>query len=131
MGGLPASGLRLTICHIEIVQSGTSEKVGLVISTVSYFSTSYGIALIKVPQVAGMLVSVVPCYFLMTFLGGHYPKNYARRIAQHSDAATSIASASLSHLMLVHAFNAHSSQVEAVVFHCAGACEKAKLVVAR
>lgn len=92
---------------IETLQSGTSEKVGLVISTVSYFVTSYVVALIKVPQIAGMLVSVVPCYFLMTFVGGYYIKKYARRIDQHSNAATSIASSSLSHLMLVHAFNAH------------------------
>lgn len=97
---------------IEIVQSGTSEKVELVIFIVSYFLTSYGVALVKVPQVAGMLVSVLPCYFLMAFLGAHYLKNYTRRIAQHSDAATSIASLSLSHLMLVHAFNAHSCQVD-------------------
>ncbi|CAG8203841.1 unnamed protein product [Penicillium salamii] len=92
---------------IEVVQSGTSEKVGLVISTVSYFVTSYVVAFIKVPQIAGMLVSVVPCYFLMTFIGGYYIRKYAGRISKHSDAATSIASSSLSHLMLVHAFNAH------------------------
>ncbi|KAJ5361381.1 hypothetical protein N7541_002225 [Penicillium brevicompactum] len=92
---------------IEVVQSGTSEKVGLVISTVSYFVTSYVVAFIKVPQIAGMLVSVVPCYFLMTFVGGYYIRKYAGRISGHSDAATSIASSSLSHLMLVHAFNAH------------------------
>jgi ATP-binding cassette subfamily B (MDR/TAP) protein 1 len=91
---------------IEVVQSGTSEKVGLVISTVSYFVTSYVVAFIKVPQIAGMLVSVVPCYFLMTFVGGYYIKKYAGRITERSNAATSIASSSLSHLMLVHAFNA-------------------------
>jgi ATP-binding cassette subfamily B (MDR/TAP) protein 1 len=93
---------------IEVVQSGTSEKVGLVISTVSYFITSYIVAFLKVPQIAGMLVSVVPCYFFMTFVGGYYIKKYAGRITEHSNAATSIASSSLSHLMLVHAFNAHA-----------------------
>jgi ABC-type multidrug transport system fused ATPase/permease subunit len=92
---------------IEVVQSGTSEKVGLVISTVSYFVTSYIVAFIKVPQIAGMLISVVPCFFLMTFVGGHYIKKYGGRISQRSNSATSIASSSLSHLMLVHAFNAH------------------------
>ncbi|OGE56376.1 hypothetical protein PENARI_c003G08092 [Penicillium arizonense] len=92
---------------IEVVQSGTSEKVGLVISTVSYFVTSYVVAFIKVPQIAGMLMSVVPCFFAMTYVGGYYIKKYGGLISQRANAATSIASSSLSHLMLVHAFNAH------------------------
>lgn len=92
---------------IEVVQSGTSEKVGITIGSISYFVTSYIIAFIKVPVIAGMLVSVVPCYFFMSFAGGHYVKKYAGRIAQHANAATSVASSSLSHLMLVHAFNAN------------------------
>lgn len=92
---------------IEVVQSGTSEKVGMTIMSISYFVTSYIIAFIKVPVIAGMLVSVVPCYFFMSFAGGHYVKKYASRIAEHANAATSVASSSLSHLMLVHAFNAN------------------------
>ncbi|KAF5227220.1 hypothetical protein FANTH_14824, partial [Fusarium anthophilum] len=74
---------------IEVVQSGTSEKAGILISTVSYFVTSYIVAFTKAPKIAGMLVSVVPCYFLMS----------------HVDAATTIASSSLSHLPLVYAFS--------------------------
>ncbi|KAF5227587.1 hypothetical protein FANTH_14730, partial [Fusarium anthophilum] len=42
---------------IEVVQSGTSEKVGILISTVSYFVTSYIVAFTKAPKIAGMLVS--------------------------------------------------------------------------
>ncbi|KAJ5091586.1 hypothetical protein NUU61_006456 [Penicillium alfredii] len=95
------------VSDIEVVQSGTSEKVGIVISTVSYFVTSYIVAFIKVPAIAGMLVSVVPCYFFMSLAGGYYIKKYANGITTHVNAATSIASSSLSHLMLVHAFNAH------------------------
>lgn len=106
--GLPAGDVvsRL-VSDIEIVQSGTSEKVGLVISTVSYFIASYVVAFIKVPAIAGMLVSVVPCYFFMTFVGGYLIKRYGGRIAEHVNTATSIASSSLSHLTLVHAFNSH------------------------
>lgn len=93
------------VSDIQIVQSGTSEKVGLVISTVSYFVTSYVVAFIKVPEIAGMLVSVVPCYFFMSCVGGHYIKKYGSQINENISAATSIASSSLSHLALVHAFN--------------------------
>ncbi|KAF7717209.1 Uncharacterized protein PECH_004063 [Penicillium ucsense] len=92
---------------IQVVQAGTSEKVGLVISTLSYFVTAYIVAFIKVPQIAGMLVSVVPCFFLMSLVGGHYIKKYASQIDEHVGAATSIASSSLSHLPLVHAFSSN------------------------
>ncbi|KEY81370.1 ABC multidrug transporter Mdr4 [Aspergillus fumigatus] len=54
-----------------------------------------------------MLVSVVPCFFLMALGGGHYIKKFAGRLAEKVNAATSIASSSLSHLTLVHAFNAN------------------------
>lgn len=108
------------VSDIEVVQSGTSEKVGLVVSTVSYFVTSYIVAFIKVPQIAGMLVSVVPCYFFMSYVGGYYIKKYAGRITVHVNAATSIASSSLSHLTLVHAFNSHERLEKLYADHLAG-----------
>ena len=105
---LPAGDvLSRLVADIELVQSGTSEKVGIVIGSISYFVTSYIIAFMKVPVIAGMLVSVVPCYCFMSFAGGHYIKKYAGRIAHNANAATSVASSSLSHLKLVHAFNAN------------------------
>ncbi|KAJ5204515.1 uncharacterized protein N7498_005394 [Penicillium cinerascens] len=106
--GLPAGDvISRLVSDVEVLQSGTSEKVGIVISTVSYFVASYVVAFIKVPQIAGMLVSVVPCYFAMTYVGGYFIKKYAGRITEHVNAATSIASSSLSHLPLVHAFNSN------------------------
>ncbi|KAJ5806581.1 uncharacterized protein N7503_004183 [Penicillium pulvis] len=108
------------VSDIEVIQSGTSEKVGIVISTVSYFVTSYIVAFIKVPQIAGMLVSVVPCYFIMSYGGGYYIKKYAGRITEHVNAATSIASSSLSHLTLVHAFNSHERLERLFAAHLSG-----------
>ncbi|OOG00831.1 hypothetical protein ASPCADRAFT_159149 [Aspergillus carbonarius ITEM 5010] len=95
------------VSDIETVQMGSSEKVGLVIATVSYFVTSYIVAFIKVPKIAGILISVVPCFLLMSLVGGHFIKKYASRVTANINAATSIASSSLSHLTLVHAFNAN------------------------
>jgi ABC-type multidrug transport system fused ATPase/permease subunit len=95
------------VSDVEVIQSGTSEKVGLVITTISYFVASYIVAFIKVPKIAGMLISVVPCFMVMSLLGGHYIKKYGGRIAENIGSATSIASSSLSHLTLVHAFNAN------------------------
>lgn len=108
------------VSDIEVIQSGTSEKVGIVISTVSYFVTSYIVAFIKVPQIAGMLISVVPCYFIMSYGGGYYIKKYSGRITEHVNAATSIASSSLSHLTLVHAFNSHERLEKLFAAHLSG-----------
>ncbi|KKA23303.1 ABC transporter [Rasamsonia emersonii CBS 393.64] len=109
----PGDVVSRLVTDIEVVQSGTSEKVGIYISTISYFVASYVVAFTKVAAIAGMLVSVVPCYFLMAFVGGHYIQKYASRIAEHANAATSVASSSLSHLPLVHAFNANQ-RLEAI-----------------
>lgn len=106
---------------IEVVQSGTSEKVGLVLTTISYFVASYVVAFIKVPRIAGMLISVVPCFFVMSLVGGHYVKKFAGKISESANAATSIASSSLSHLTLVHAFNANERLERRFAGYLAGA----------
>ncbi|PLB53196.1 putative ABC multidrug transporter [Aspergillus steynii IBT 23096] len=95
------------VSDIETVQSGTSEKVGIYIATLSYFVTAYVVAFIKVPIVAAILIAIVPCFFAMALLGGHFTSRYGNRVGKHVDRATSIASSSLSHLRIVHAFNAH------------------------
>ncbi|KAL4882070.1 P-loop containing nucleoside triphosphate hydrolase protein [Aspergillus karnatakaensis] len=94
------------VSDIETLQSGTSEKVGIYIATVSYFVTAYVVAFIKVPVIAGILVAVVPCFFAMVFVGGHYTSKYGKRISERVDAATGIAASALSHLKIVHAFGA-------------------------
>ncbi|KMU86166.1 leptomycin B resistance protein pmd1 [Coccidioides immitis H538.4] len=96
------------VSDIEVIQAGTSEKVGLFIGTISYCVAAFIVAFLKVPVIAAMLLSVIPVYFLMAFGGGHYLKKYTKRINVHVDAATSITSSSLSHMGLVHAFNANT-----------------------
>ncbi|KAF5024642.1 hypothetical protein F66182_3264 [Fusarium sp. NRRL 66182] len=116
--GLPSGDvISRLVRDIEVVQSGTSEKVGILISTVSYFVTSYIVAFMKAPKIAGMLVSVVPCYFLMSYVGGYFIKRYATRINTHVDAATTIASSSLSHLPLVYAFTAGDRLIKMFSHH--------------
>ncbi|KAH8431053.1 ABC transporter ATP-binding protein [Aspergillus melleus] len=95
------------VSDIETVQSGTSEKVGIYIATLSYFVTAYVVAFIKVPIIAAILISIVPCFFAMALVGGHFTSKYGNRVGKHVERATSIASSSLSHLRIVHAFNAH------------------------
>ncbi|KAL1306335.1 hypothetical protein AAFC00_005052 [Neodothiora populina] len=91
---------------LEAIQTGTSEKVGICIGSVSYFVASYVVAFIKDAKLAGMLVSLVPAYFLMTFIGSHFIKKYSGRVSDNIALATSIASESLSKIQLVQAFGA-------------------------
>ncbi|CAG8089105.1 unnamed protein product [Penicillium olsonii] len=94
------------VSDIETLQSGTSEKVGIYLATLSYFVTAYVVAFIKVPIIAGILIAAIPCFFAMALVGGHLAARYGARVTKNVDLATSIASSSLSHLKIVHAFNA-------------------------
>ncbi|KAI0416691.1 multidrug/pheromone exporter, ABC superfamily [Xylaria grammica] len=92
---------------ITTIKNGTSEKVGVYLGVVSLFITSYIIAFIKEPRLAGILVSLVPAFLLMTFGGGHFVGKYATRASEHIASASSIALESLSNVMVVHAFRAN------------------------
>ncbi|TGZ80675.1 multidrug resistance protein 1 [Ascodesmis nigricans] len=91
---------------LEIIQTGTSEKVGIAISSLSYFIAAYIVAFIKDAKLAGALCSIFPAFLAMALIGGKFIKKYTARMSDHIAAATSIASESLSNMQIVHAFNA-------------------------
>lgn len=93
---------------LQSIQTGTSEKVGICISSFSYFVAAYVVAFIKAPALAGMLISIVPAFLLMALGGGHWVKKYASAGADHVAAATGVASAGLSNMTIVHAFGANA-----------------------
>lgn len=92
---------------LQTIQTGTSEKVGICIASLSYFVASYIVAFIKSAKLAGMLFSLVPAYLLMALVGGHFTQKYSGKVSDHVAAATAIASAGLSNLPLVQAFGAN------------------------
>ncbi|KAF6806685.1 ABC multidrug transporter [Colletotrichum sojae] len=91
---------------ITAIQSGTSEKVGVVISALSFFVTVFVIAFTKQPRLAGMLVSMFPAFMLSSFFGGAYIAKYSGAVTQAVASASSIASEALSHVSVVQAFGA-------------------------
>lgn len=93
---------------IQSIRSGTSEKVGIFISTLSFFATAYIVAFIKDYRLAAMLISLIPAYFLMSFIGSHYIEKYSGLMSDHAASAASIASEALSNIVVVHAFGANS-----------------------
>lgn len=92
---------------INAIKDGTSEKVGVYLGVLSLFVASYIIAFIKGARLAGILVSLVPAFLIMTFGGGHYIGKYATLASEHIASASSIALESLSSVMVVHAFRAN------------------------
>ncbi|GKT40535.1 ABC transporter 1 [Colletotrichum spaethianum] len=91
---------------ITAIQSGTSEKVGIVICSLSFFVTVFIIAFTKQPKLAGMLVSMFPAFMLSSFVGGGYITRNAGRMSEAIGKASSIASEALSHISVVQAFGA-------------------------
>ncbi|GAB1312646.1 hypothetical protein MFIFM68171_02856 [Madurella fahalii] len=88
------------------VQAGTSEKVGILIASISFFVACYVVAFIKQPKLAGILVSLIPAFLLMALGGGYFVQKYMARSSGGVAAASSIASEALQHVAVVQAFGA-------------------------
>jgi ABC-type multidrug transport system fused ATPase/permease subunit len=93
---------------IATIQAGTTEKVGICICTASFFVTAYIVAFILDAKLAGMLVSLVPAFMLMSFVGSKYINEYSGRMSDHIASASSIASEGLSNVTIVQAFGANA-----------------------
>ncbi|KAI9650512.1 hypothetical protein NHQ30_000528 [Ciborinia camelliae] len=89
---------------IQTIRSGTSEKVGIVLSSLSFFVTAYIVAFIKDSKLAAMLLSLIPAYFVMSFTGTYYIEKYSGLMSDHAATAASIASEALSNIVVVQAF---------------------------
>ncbi|KAI0114772.1 putative ABC transporter [Daldinia grandis] len=93
---------------INVIKSGTSEKVGVYMGSLAMFITSYVVAFIKNAKLAGILVSLVPAFMLMSLVGGRFIGKFSGQASQHVASASSIALESLSNIMVVHAFRANN-----------------------
>ncbi|KAK7427299.1 hypothetical protein QQZ08_006236 [Neonectria magnoliae] len=103
-----ASGQVSSRLHGDItaVQAGTSEKVGNIITTISFFITVFVIAFTQQPKLAGILVCMLPAFLISGLLGGRYLGKYVGLQNDAIASASSIASEALSHVAVVQAFGA-------------------------
>ncbi|KAJ5825113.1 ABC transporter integral membrane type 1 [Penicillium robsamsonii] len=92
---------------IQTIRSGTAEKVGICISSFSFFVTAYIVAFIKDSILAAMLLSLIPAYFIMSFVGSYYIEKYTGRMSDYAASAAAIASEALNNIVVVHAFGAN------------------------
>jgi ABC-type multidrug transport system fused ATPase/permease subunit len=91
---------------IQAVQTGTCEKVGIYIASVSFFISAYVVAFIKEARLAGMLISLVPAFLLVAIVGGGFFQKYSGRMSDAVTSTSCIASEALSHIAVVKAFGA-------------------------
>ena len=105
--GLPPGEVASRLsADVQAVRSGTSEKVGICLSSLSFFVTAYVVAFVKDYGLAALLVWLAPAYFLLSFVGSHYVEKYSGLVADHAAAAASVASEALSNVVVVQAFSA-------------------------
>jgi ABC-type multidrug transport system fused ATPase/permease subunit len=113
---LPAGEVSARITdEISVVQQGTNEKVGIVISSVSFVITAYVVAFIKNPKLAGMLVSLTPAYLIMALGGGYFVQKYVGHSMSTMAKASSVALEAISNTMVVHTFSANARLEEKFV----------------
>lgn len=89
---------------IRAIQESTSEKIGIVVTSISYFVGAYGIAFALNAKLAALLFTMIPAYLLMGAVCSYFINMYNREISEYTDRATSIASEALSNIKLVQAF---------------------------
>ncbi|KAM0219721.1 hypothetical protein ACHAPA_003791 [Fusarium lateritium] len=91
---------------IQAIQSGTSEKVGIIIGCTSFFVSSYVVAFVKNTTLAGILVSLVPAFMLLAVVGSMFTAKFATAMSEKIASASSIASEALANIPVVQAFGA-------------------------
>ena len=91
---------------IQTIQSGTSEKAGIVIAVSSFFISAYGVAFARDAKLAAILICLIPAFFIKAAVGSIFTQRFTGRISDAVASASSIAQETLAHLPVVHAFGA-------------------------
>jgi ATP-binding cassette, subfamily B (MDR/TAP), member 1 len=106
---------------VQAIETGTSEKVGVFLTCISFCITAYVIAFIKDAKLAGMLISLIPAFLIMTVVGGFHIQKYSTKMADYFASASAIASEGLSNVGLVHALGAQARLEEKFKGHLTSA----------
>lgn len=91
---------------IQVIQAGTSEKVGICIACSSFFLSSYAVAFSRDYKLAAMLFFLIPAFLLMAAVASIFTRKYTSRMLGAIAAASSIAQEALSNIAVVQAFGA-------------------------
>ncbi|TQV96040.1 SPX domain-containing protein [Cordyceps javanica] len=104
---------------MQTIQSGTSEKVGICIACTSFFVTAYAVGFAKDAKLAGMLISLIPAFLLLSVVGSYFTQKFTTAMSNAIASASSVAQETLSHIAVVQAFSA-GPRLEARFAACMG-----------
>jgi ABC-type multidrug transport system fused ATPase/permease subunit len=92
------------------VQSGTAEKVGIFLQSVSYFVTAFIVGFILNARLTGILfAAVIPSMTLVVITGTTVLNRYSKDSAESITTASTIAEAAIKAVQVVQAFDAFDS----------------------
>ncbi|KAK5739306.1 hypothetical protein LTR17_005412 [Elasticomyces elasticus] len=90
---------------VDVIHAGCSEKVGIFIQSMSYFSAAMVVGFILSPRLTGILLAaVIPALVIVTTGTRHYGSIYSKKTATHGAAANSIVENALRSAKVVQAF---------------------------
>ena len=90
---------------IELIQIGTSEKVGIFIQSISYFVSAFVVGFILNAKLTGILfAAVIPLMVTIVIFGSSRIAKYSKAAAEYTEAAARIAEGSINSVRVVQAF---------------------------
>ncbi|ORX77993.1 P-loop containing nucleoside triphosphate hydrolase protein [Basidiobolus meristosporus CBS 931.73] len=89
----------------QIIQNGTSEKVGLCIQSISYFIAAFTVGFVRNATLTGILFCVVPAFLLVASGGSAFSALYASRSMESYSKASTVAEEALANVRIAQAFN--------------------------
>ena len=100
---------RLTV-DAQTVQSGTAEKAGLFIQSISYFVVAFIVGFILNARLTGILfAAVIPSMAVVIYMGTTFMNGFSKHASEHTSAAASVADGAIKAVQVVQAFDAFTS----------------------
>jgi ATP-binding cassette, subfamily B (MDR/TAP), member 1 len=97
---------RLTV-DAQTVQSGTAEKVGIFIQSVSYFVVAFIVGFILNARLTSILfAAVIPAMAMVVFIGTTVLNRYSKDSSKCTSSAASLAEGAIKAVQVVQAFDA-------------------------
>ncbi|RDL30815.1 uncharacterized protein BP5553_10160 [Venustampulla echinocandica] len=97
---------RLTV-DAQTVQSGTAEKAGIFIQSLSYFVVSFTVGFILNAKLTGILfAAVIPSMALVIVTGTSALNNISKDVSENTSEASSVAEGAIKAVQVVQAFDA-------------------------
>jgi ATP-binding cassette, subfamily B (MDR/TAP), member 1 len=89
----------------QTVQLGTSEKVGIFIASMSYFTAAFIVGLVLDAKLTGIIVAVViPSMSIIVYLGSSNSGKFAKAAGEHTAKASALAESAIKGVQVVQAF---------------------------